>query len=319
MDTSTAVTADNFIRAETDRTFAGIVQQNGGIGKVLHHRDPMGLDQQVVPRGNRDTLYSAAVFDLDAGPVTITMPDAGKRFMSLIVIDEDHYVAGVYYGEGVRTLTRKDIGTRYVLTAFRTLVDPSSADDLKHVHALQDQVKVSQPGGPGKLELPNWDKTTQDKVRSALIVLNDTLSDLRHAFGSRSEVDPIRHLIGTASAWGGNPDKDAVYLNFVPAQNDGKTVYKLSMKDVPVDAFWSITVYDAKGFIQPNALNAYNLNSITAKKNPDGSIAVQFGGCDGNAPNCLPIPPGWNYMVRLYRPRAEILSGKWKFPDPQAA
>ncbi|MGA9003334.1 MAG: carboxylesterase, partial [Pseudolabrys sp.] len=42
---------------------------------------------------------------------------------------------------------------------------------------------------------------------------------------------------------------------------------------------------------------------------------VQFGGCDGKIPNCLPTPPGWNYMVRLYRPRDEILNGKWKFPE----
>ena len=47
----------------------------------------------------------------------------------------------------------------------------------------------------------------------------------------------------------------------------------------------------------------------------DGGVAVQFGGCDGKLPNCLPIMPGWNYMVRLYRPRAEAITGKWKFPE----
>jgi hypothetical protein len=50
---------------------------------------------------------------------------------------------------------------------------------------------------------------------------------------------------------------------------------------------------------------------------PDGSVAVQFGGCDGKIPNCLPTVPGWNYMVRLYRPRAEILNGGWTFPEAQ--
>jgi hypothetical protein len=39
---------------------------------------------------------------------------------------------------------------------------------------------------------------------------------------------------------------------------------------------------------------------------------------DGKVPNCLPIMPGWNYMVRLYRLRAEVLNGKWKFPEAQA-
>jgi len=41
------------------------------------------------------------VFDLDAGPVTISLPDAGKRFMTMIVIDEDHYVFTVVYRPAV--------------------------------------------------------------------------------------------------------------------------------------------------------------------------------------------------------------------------
>lgn len=65
--------------------------------------------------------------------------------------------------------------------------------------------------------------------------------------------------------------------------------------------------------------SAYTINSITGKKGGDGAIAVQFGGCDGQIPDCLPIVAGWNYTVRLYRPRAEILSGRWKFPEPQPA
>jgi len=65
----------------------------------------------------------------------------------------------------------------------------------------------------------------------------------------------------------------------------------------------------------PVAYNAYNLNNVTAKKNADGSVTVQFGGCDGKIPNCLPIVGGWNWTARLYRPRAEILNGTWKFPE----
>jgi hypothetical protein len=124
-------------------------------------------------------------------------------------------------------------------------------------------------------------------------------------------------LIGTAAAWGGNPDKDATYLNITPAKNDGSTVYKLNVKDVPVDAFWSVSVYNAEGYYEKNPYDAYTLNNLTAKRNGDGSIAIQFGGCDGKVSNCLPITKGWNYTVRLYRPRPEILNGKWKFPEPQ--
>ena len=56
---------------------------------------------------------------------------------------------------------------------------------------------------------------------------------------------------------------------------------------------------------------------MSATPNADGSVTVQFGGCNRDIANCLPIMPGSNYTVRLYRPRAEVLSGAWSFPKPQ--
>jgi hypothetical protein len=307
------VTAENFRRAESALFFSGVVKKDG-FGKFEHNREPTQIDQQTVIRMNRDTLYSGAVFDLDAGPVTITLPDAGKRFLSMQVIDEDQYTPAVVYGAGKHTLTRKEIGTRYVLAAVRILVNPASRKDLEEVHKLQDAIKVEQQS-PGRFEPPHWDQASQKKVRDALLVLGSTLPDSKRMFGPRDQVDPVRHLIGTALAWGGNPEKDAIYLNVTPKENDGKTTHKLTVKDVPVDAFWSISVYNAKGYFEPNKENAYTINNLTAKKEADGSVVIQFGGCDGKAPNCLPITPGWNYLVRLYRPRKEILDGTWKFPE----
>lgn len=306
------VTVGNFVRAESDRTLAGMVKM-GGFGRFDHTREPLPLDKQVAARGNRDTLYSIAVFDLAAGPVTITLPGSGGRFMSMIVIDEDHYVHAVVYGAGSYTYDQATIGTRYVLMGLRTLVDPGQPGDLDQVHALQDAVRVHQDS-PGRFEVPDWDQASHAKVRDALLVLNSTLPDLRGAFGSRDQVDPVRHLIATASAWGGNPDNDAVYLNITPERNDATTVHTLTVADVPVDGFWSISVYDAEGFFIENDRGAYTLNNLTAAKNGDGSITVQFGGCDATAANCLPITAGWNYMVRLYRPRPEIQNREWAFP-----
>jgi hypothetical protein len=308
------VTPDNFVRAESDRYLAGVIK-DFGLGKFGHNREPASIDHQTVIRLNRDTLYSGAVFDLDAGPVRITIPNAGKRFMSLQIISEDHYTPLVAYGPGTHTLSRNGIGTRYVLAAVRTLADPNDPKDLQQVHALQDAIKVSQPGGPGRFEMPAWDETSQKKVRDALLALASTLPDLNTAFGKKGEVDPVHRLIGTAAGWGGNPDKEAMYLNRTPSQNDGKTVYRLRVKDVPVNGFWSISLYDAKGYFEKNPLNAYTLNNITAQKESDGSVAVQFGSCDGGVPNCLPTMAGWNYLVRLYRPRSVVLNGTWKFPE----
>jgi hypothetical protein len=100
-------------------------------------------------------------------------------------------------------------------------------------------------------------------------------------------------------------------------RNDGQTVYRLNVKNAPVDGFWSVSLYNAQGYFQKNAQDAYSVNYITGKKTDDGTITIQFGGCDGKIPNCLPIMPGRNYTVRLYRPRAEILNGTWKLPEPQ--
>ncbi len=310
-----SVTVDNFIRAESDLYFGNMVK-DGAFGKFIHRREPASIDNQTVIRLNRDTLYSSAVFDLDAGPVTITMPDAGKRFMSLMIINEDHYVPAVSYDAGPHTFTREKVGTRYMVVAVRTLVNPADPKDVERVHVLQDAIKVAQKD-TGKFQVPSWDQPSQKKVRDALLVLATTMPDFRKAFGTRRQVDPVRHLVGTAAAWGGNPDKDAIYLNITPPRNDGTTIYKLNVKKVPVDAFWSVSVYDAKGYYQKNPYDAYTLNNLTAKKMEDGAIAIQFGGCDGKIPNCLPTMPGWNYTVRLYRPRAVILNGSWKFPEAQ--
>jgi hypothetical protein len=239
--------------------------------------------------------------------------------MSLQLISQDEYSPPAAYGAGKHTITKQLVGTRYVLVGVRTLVDPSDAGDVKKVHALQDAIMVDQPGGPGKFEVPKWDPVSQKKVRDALIVLGTTLTDTSHAFGTREQVDPIQRLISAATTWGGNPRKDAIYLNFTPPKNDGNTIYKLAVKDVPVDGFWSISLYNAEGYYQKNPYDAYSLNNITSKKKGDGSVDIQFGGCDGKLPNCLPIMSGWSYTVRLYRPRAEILNGEWKFPEPQPA
>jgi hypothetical protein len=311
------VMPDNFNRAESDLNF-GFMVKDGALGKFVHHREVSSIDNPIV-RPNRDTLYSMSVFDLDAGPVTITLPDAGQRFLSLQVIDEDQYTPQVLYGGGRHTFTRQKIGTRYVGIGIRILVDPADPADIKKAHALQDAIQVEQPGGPGTFEVPNWDPVSQKKVRDALLMLSETVADTKRMFGARNEVDPVRHLIGTAMGFGGNPEKDALYLNVTPERNDGKTVYRLTVNEVPVDGFWSISVYNAEGRFVKNEHNAYTLNNITAKKGEDGSVTVQFGDCDGKTPNCLPITPGWNYLVRLYRPRKEVLAGTWKFPEAQPA
>jgi hypothetical protein len=255
------------------------------------------------------------VFDLDAGPVTITLPDTGKRFLSMQVVNQDHHTSGTVYAPGKQTLTREKVGTRYVATLFRVFMDPNDPADLKAANAAQDAIRVEQ-AAPGKLELPEWDPETHKKTRDALLALEALGGVKKNRFGMPDEVDPVSWLLSTASGWGGNPLKDALYVGHFPNKNDGKTAYTLTLKDVPVDAFWSVTVYDDKGFMFENERKAYSVNSVTAKPEKDGSVVIRFGGDPASATNFLAITPGWNYVVRLYRPRKETLDGTWKVPEP---
>ena len=165
------------------------------------------------------------------------------------------------------------------MAAIRILVDPNDPKDVGQVNALQDEVKVEQPDGPGKFDVPNWDAASQKKVRDALVVLGATLPDWRHAAGRRNEVDPVRHLIVTATGWGLNPDKDAIYLNVTPSKNDGTTIYKLNVKDVPVDGFWSISLYNAEGYFEPTiSTPTHSITSqrrkATTARSPSSSAAA---------------------------------------------
>lgn len=309
------VTVDNFVRAETDNYFAKF-ENEGAFGKFKFDRNLAPIDQQTVIRLNRDTLYAFGVFDLDAGPLTFTLPDAGKRYMAVQVINQDHYATDVIYQPGRHTLTKEQVGTRYVCLANRTFVNPNDPADVKIVHALQDGLRAEQKSA-GKLELPEWDQKSLTAVRQALlgVVAANGGVNSAHMFGRKDEVDPVQHLLGTAAGWGGNPQTAAYYVGAEPKENDGKTAYRLTVKDVPVDGFWSISIYNKDGFFVKNERNAYTLNNVTAQPNADGSFTVQFGGKEGEAPNVLPIMPGWNYLVRMYRPRKEVLDGSWKFPE----
>ena len=213
------------------------------------------------------------------------------------------------------TLTKEDVGSRYVVVVFRTFVDPNNPDDIAAANAAQDAIKIEQDD-VGKLELPDWDEASLDTVRAAINVLAATKSDTSGYFGDRSKLNPIDHLMGTAAGWGGNPKEAAMYVTVTPEKNDGVTTYTLNAKDVPVDGFASVTVYNKDGFMQANDSGVVSYNNVTATPNEGGGYTINFGGCDDPARiNCIPITEGWNYTVRLYQPKQALLDGSWTFPD----
>lgn len=309
------VTVDNFARAETDRMFATLQAQAGGVNRVRHNRVPTPIEQQPVIRMNRDTLYSIGIVDISEGAI-VTVPDGGTRYVSTMVVNQDHYINRILHEPGEHRLTVEEFDTPWVAVATRILVDPADEGDVATVNALQDRIgieaKSSRP-----FQMPDYDTTSFDATRRAVLELSNHLGGFAHAFGRKSEVNPVRHLVLTAAGWGGLPDREASYTSVAPALPVGR--YKLTVRDVPVDGFWSVTVYNADGFLQPNDQNTYSVNDVTARPNRDGSVTIHFGGCGDGRPNCLPIMDGWNYTVRFYRPRAEILDGSWAFPSVEPA
>jgi len=304
------VNVDNFARAETDRMFSDLQAQAGGVNRFLHNRKPAAIDEQAVIRLNRDTLYSFAVVDLARG-ASLVLPEPGDRYLSAMLVSEDHYVTAVFHDAGVHEITPELAGTRYAFLAVRILVDPADPADVAAVGALQDGILLDA-GSAEPFVSPDYDRASFDETRDALLALARNLDGFDRMFGRADEVDPVRHLIGTAAGWGGLPTSEAYYVGVDPRLPVGS--YELTVGEVPVDGFWSISVYNAQGFFEPNDRDAYTINDITAVKNADGTTTVRFGDHPEGTPNVIPIVEGWNYLVRLYRPRAEILDGTWSFP-----
>jgi len=266
---------------------------------------------------NQDTLYTAVVLDLTE-PVKITLPEIEGRYQSMHVVNQDHYMF-VEAKPGVYDLTEESVGTRFALVTIRTFANPNDPDDLKKAHEAQDAIKV-EGGGKGPFDAPDWDQEALATGRKALSDFAAALGfEASKAFGRKEEIDPTSFLIGAAAGWGGLPQSAAMYVIDSVAANDGDTPHKVTAKDVPVDGFWSITVYNADGYLEANDLGVNNYNNVTAEPNDDGSITIHFGGCGDDRVNCIPITEGWNYAIRMYQPRAEIIDGSWTFPEIQPA
>lgn len=313
---TTPVNVDNFVRAESDRMFANFEKNSGGTNAWHHVREPAKPGELGgVVRTNRDALFSTAVVDISEG-ATLSLPDAGERYRSVMVVNEDHYINRIYHDAGSFGLSVDEFDTPFVFLAVRTFFDPADPDDLAAVHALQDATTIeAQSNRP--FTHPEYDKEGLDATRKLLKELAQGLGNTDSMFGKKTDVDEVRHLIGAALGWGGMPETEAFYIlqNYPhPAGH-----YTFSLRDVPVGAFWSVTVYDKDGFLIPNQWNAYNINSVTGVPDDDGTIVINIAPEPGDLANFLYAEEGWTYGLRLYKPRPSVLDRTWTAPEPVKA
>ena len=309
-DTS-EVTITNYVRAESDVQMRGYIAQMDCFGRLVHSRAPYDVHHQVTVRANRDPLYSFRVFDLTT-PLTMHMPEPDGRYQSLMTVSQDHSIEAPD-SPAVVTLTADGIGTRYVVLIVRTFADPNDVDDLALAHALQDRIGTEQADG-GAFDVPAWDQTQVEHMGAKLGTLAALATDSSKAFGRKQDLDPVYWALGAAIGWGGLPAAAAMYEGAHPDRNDGQTPYTLTVGDVPCDALWSVTLYDADGWMPVNDFDAYSYNRVTADGD-DGTVTIRVGG-DSTQSNYLPIVPGGTTSSASTGPDPRPLTARDRSPTP---
>jgi hypothetical protein len=184
---------------------------------------------------------------------------------------------------------------------------------------LDPAVRKALEGAPQEAQaLMKWKLPTLARVANGWLMNTDTMGVYGNYY--------LKRALVAQEGLGANLPEDAIYpLNLADDTGkplDGANRYTLHFDKTslpPVEAFWSITLYDAEGFQVANALNRFAVSSwMPFKYNPDGSLDLYFQnespGQDKQA-NWLPAPKGgFNLTMRLYAPKSDALIGKWNPP-----
>ena len=311
----TPVTAENYGLAETQEILTEKVKRiakatgTNGTGVIMHVKAGASPKDRVIMRLNFDTKYSWLVLDLTE-PATITMPEIGGRYQTAWVISEEHYNPFAFDKPGEYMLTEENVGTKYAIVIFRTQVNIQDPEDMKASDLAMDGIQVTQKDRGEFKASHQWDmkdilawRAKYQQMQKDKNITSDNM------FGKKGERTLEEHNVGTAFGWGGMTPEQAVYPIYYPETSDPQT---FTVKDAPVKAFWSITVYNKDGYVQTET---YNINPQFAKKNADGSVTIHFGG-DPKADNYMEIFDNWNFAFRLYQPTEAYFDGSWEKPQP---
>ena len=307
------VTVENFPRVAFDLQSISVIEHANGINNGQINKLPILPDTQPSTFVNRDMLYLLAVIDIKNG-AQISVPVINDRYISFSIINRDGYTSKVFYGGGVHMLNKDEIGTDFAHVIGRIMVDPDTPQDILEVNSLQSNIRIFS-GSERIFPMVEYNQNTYEKLSGIFSELMLHASSSSNMFGQKEDINDLQFLIGTSIGWGGLSNKEAIY--YIEKPNLPIDRYKLTVRDPPVQGFWSITVYNADGFFQKGTYGKISVNSRNAIRNSDGSITVNFGGCFDGVINCLELMRDWSYVVRIYRPQEILLSGDWTFPIPK--
>ncbi|KAA0977058.1 DUF1254 domain-containing protein [Pseudomonas sp. ANT_J28] len=200
-------------------------------------------------------------------------------------------------------------------------IEPGTSFDMD---ALDPEIKAALRTVPEDAQtLMTWKVPTLARVVNGWSMNTDTMGVYGNYY--------LKRAIVTQLGLGANLPEDAIYpLNIGDVEGkplDGANKYVLHFNKgemPPVNAFWSITLYDPEGFQVGNALNRFAFSSwMPFKTNADGSLDIYFqheNPGKGLEANWLPAPKGgFNLTMRLYGPKPEVLNGKWNPPPVKPA
>ena len=276
----------------------------------MHNKKGADPKDRTIMRINFDTLYSFAVVDLKKD-LTLTMPATHGRYQTAWIISEEHYNPGAFDTPGAHKITQEWVGTRYAVIVMRTQVNTQDPTDLAKANSLQEKLQLTQKDRGSYVPSHKWDMDEVLKMRAKYMKIGATLST-DEMFGKKGEISLRNHNAGTAFGWGGFTPQQAVYPQYFPKSTEHQT---LTLKDVPVRAFWSITVYDEEGYPRTDT---YDINSAFAEAEEDGSVIINFGG-DKDTKNFMEIFPGWNFTLRMYQPTEAYFNRQWIKPELKTA
>ncbi len=299
-----------------------------------------------IVRMNNDTYYTGGIVYLAEGPVKLSASysDPG-RFYSFQLMDEkncnfeniirpegDYYL---YYGEKPSELhSAYLIESPSLLVAVITRVEVKDKNDPSDVETARRVFNGLNISGPEIKEFPQLDLLSifEDAILNRANELMDSVFanvPFRELVAAPEQVpDEVSYLYlaaGTKGGWGAPVAEHSTYEMFFfdsdSNELDGrKGTYKLTTEEPPVDAFWSVTIYDTErgGHFHPNKKDQYHINNTSAARNADGTFTFTFKTeCNEGDINCIEVPAGlFDLTARYYLPMEELISGEWKMPLP---
>lgn len=304
---SVPVTLKNYEVAESNLSFSNITRRVG-MNKLLHFPvNAFDLNNQTVVRMNLDTIYSGAIVDTSEG-ASITLPESDGRYMSVMVVQNDHYIDQVFLGAGTYEI-KSD--TKFVMVVIRIQIDMNDPADGAKVEALQKATRLTTTAN-GSHILPDYDMEQLVALRNDLAAQAAKLGSLNNMQGARGTIDARMHLLGTAAGWGLLPDTNARYISY--GQESAQGCFRANYKVPPFKegGFFSITVYAADGWLFSDKAH---LNKNNISYNDDGTFDVNFGKCKEAAVNNIPLVANWNLILRVYEPQLSALDN-YTIPTP---